>query len=248
MADVSRAPRWTRHFVYRAEITRTTWLCRFGIVAIVIAVLWFGRGWWTVALGRSLVCDANTAPSDAMLVENFDPDFMVFKRAGQLRMSGAAARVLVPIETDSGNATDNPVRVGTAEVMARLARIEHVEMVPIRVVEPISLNAAYDVLRFLQAEHLQSVLVLSPLFRSRRSALVYGAVLRRAGITVRCEPVEEQPDVEHWTRTWHGVQEVAEQWIKLQYYRIYVLPFHLRTDATADRSAERGVDHLHLAP
>jgi hypothetical protein len=28
-----------------------------------------------------------------------------------------------------------------------------------------------------------------------------------------------------WADTWHGVQGVTEQFIKLQYYRFYVLPF-----------------------
>jgi hypothetical protein len=31
--------------------------------------------------------------------------------------------------------------------------------------------------------------------------------------------------VENWWDTWHGVQNVAEQWSKLQYYRLYVMPF-----------------------
>jgi hypothetical protein len=71
------------------------------------------------------------------------------------------------------------------------------------------------------------VIVVSPLFRSRRSALVYDATLGRAGITIRCEPVHGIPGVNTWTETWHGIQNVAEQWLKLQYYRLYVLPFRL---------------------
>jgi len=27
-----------------------------------------------------------------------------------------------------------------------------------------------------------------------------------------------------WTREWHGIQSVVEEWLKLQYYRLYVLP------------------------
>ena len=46
-----------------------------------VVVVWLTRGWWTVAIARSLVCDANGAPSDAILVENFDPDYLVFERA-----------------------------------------------------------------------------------------------------------------------------------------------------------------------
>jgi hypothetical protein len=100
----------------------------------------------------------------------------------------------------------------------------------IREVEPISLNAASDILRFLEREHIRSVIVVSPLFRSRRSALVYGATLGGAGITVRCEPTRETRGVDTWTRSWHGVQKVAEQWLKLQYYRLYVFPFRLHAE------------------
>jgi hypothetical protein len=33
--------------------------------------------------------------------------------------------------------------------------------------------------------------------------------------------------VNAWTQSWHGVQNVVEQWFKLQCYRWYVLPFRL---------------------
>ena len=110
-------------------------------------------------------------------------------------------------------------------MLARLSRLGDFEFVPIQTVEPISLNAGRDVLRFLQKERIRSVLVVSPLYRSRRSALVYEATLGPAGITVRCEPVRSR-ELASWTESWHGMQNVAEQWLKLQYYRLYVLPFH----------------------
>jgi hypothetical protein len=31
--------------------------------------------------------------------------------------------------------------------------------------------------------------------------------------------------VDRWTGSWHGIEDVIEQLIKLQYYRLYVLPF-----------------------
>src|SRR5262249_24045868 len=110
-----------------------------------------------------------------------------------------------------------------------IARLGAMDIVPIREIEPISLNAAHDVLRFIEREQIRSVIVVSPLFRSRRSALVYGATLGRAGITVKCDPVQGIQTVYTWTKSWHGIQNVAEQWVKLQYYRLYVLPFRLET-------------------
>ena len=234
MCESPDAPRWTRHFVYRTERARTTWKFRAGFVALLVVAVWLGRGWWTVAVAGSLVCDGSGASSDAILVENFDPNYLVFERATSLRRAGVAARVLVPIAADVSASKAKPVALATAEMMAKLARLGTFDIVPMREVEPISLNAAHDVLRYLQREGIRSVVVVTPLFRSRRSALVYGATLGRAGITVRCEPVQGTRGVETWTGTWHGIQEVAEQWIKLQYYRMYVLPFQLRAQETAD--------------
>jgi hypothetical protein len=226
-------PHWTRHFVYRADHTRTTWKLRFGVLGLVIVALWLTSGRWTTGIARSLVCDESLAPSDAILVENFDPDYLLFERARNLRRAGLAARVLVPIRTDPGTQEPNDVALGIAEVMATISKVGSIELVPIREVEPISLNAARDVGRFLEREHIDSVIVVTPLFRSRRSALVYEATLGRAGVSMRCQPVSGSRSVSNWTSSWHGIQQVVEQWLKLQYYRLYVLPFRLATQ-TAD--------------
>jgi hypothetical protein len=237
MHESPNSPRWTRHFVYRTERTRTTWKFRVGLVALVLAAMWLTRGWWTVALARSLVCDGNRAPSDAILVENFDPDYLTFERARQLRQAGLGTRVLIPVRYDLGTGRPNIVALNVAEMMAKLAGLGTIDIVPIRDEEPISLNAALDVRRFIQRERIRSVIVVSPFFRSRRSALVYGATLAPAGITVTCEPGSGIRGVDTWTQTWHGVQDVAEQWLKLQYYKLYVLPFRLRLQTTADRTS-----------
>lgn len=204
-------PRWTRHFVYRAERTRTTWKFRFGLLVLLGGALWTTRGWWTVALASSLVCDANRAPSDAILVENFNVEYLVFERAAELRQASLAPRVLVPLWSDPASSEVDEVALRTAEVMAGVARLGTFDRVPIDRKEPISLDAALDVRRFLERERIRSVIVVSPLFRSRRSALVYGATLRPAGITVTCQPSRGPVTVETSAHSWHGVQDVAEQ-------------------------------------
>jgi hypothetical protein len=224
MREPDARRRWTQHLFYRAECTRTTWKFRLGLVTLVGVVLFVTNGWWTVAIARSLVCDATLGPSDAILVENFDPDYLLFQRARQLRQAGLASRVLVPIWTDPRTQEPNDVALGIADVMARISRVGEIEMVPTHEAEPITLNAARDVQRFLEREHIRSVIVVTPLFRSRRSALIYGATLGRAGIAVRHEPVQGSRSVNTWTQSWHGIQEVLEQWLKLQYYRLYALP------------------------
>ena len=107
--------------------------------------------------------------------------------------------------------------------MSRLVRIQDPEIIPIRAIEPISLNAAYQIRDFLTKEHLRSIIVVTPGFRSKRSYLVYQAVLAPAGIKVYCMPVFGLETPENWTKTSHNIQEVTEQYLKLLYYRFYVL-------------------------
>jgi hypothetical protein len=215
---------WTRHLVYRSERLRTTWKLRLGLLTVVIIVLWLTGGWWTVAIGRSLVCEASLAPSDAILVENFDTDYLLFQRARDLRNAGFGARVLVPVSVDPGTTNPNAVELGIVDVMARISRVGQIEIIPVREVEPITVNVLRDVQSFLDRERIRSLIVVTPLFRSRRSVLVYGATLGRAGVNLHYQPVQGSRGVNTWTRSLHGVQEVTLQWLKLQYYRLSVLP------------------------
>lgn len=225
--SVSELPadsRWTRHLFYRSERTRTTWKLRLGVLVFAAAVLWLGRGWWTAAIARSLVCEPTLAPSDAILIENLEPNYLLFERAKQLRRAGLADRVLVPVFTDRDGKEPNDVALGTAELIARLSRLGAIEILPVREAEPITATVADQVREFLVRKRIRSVIVVTALFRSRRSILVYESALRDTGIAVRCQPVQGYRGVNNWTVSWHGMQEVTEQWLKLQYYRWGVLP------------------------
>jgi hypothetical protein len=184
------------------------------------------RGFWMLRIGQSLVCTEEISPSDVILVENFDPHYLVFERAAALRKAGLAARVLVPTQASHDPERVNPVSRGMTELMARVARLQDPEILPIRIFEPVSLNAAYQIRDFLTKEHLRSVIVVTDGFRSKRSSLVYHAVLDPAGIKVGCVPVFGQKTPKNWTQTWHGIQDVTAQFLKLQYYRFYVLWHH----------------------
>ena len=241
MRERYRTARWTRHFVYRTECTRTTWKFRVGLVAFLVVVPWLTSGWWSVAIAHSLACEASRSPSDAILVENFESSYLAYERAAQLRREGLAPRVLVQTLTEPGTREPDEVAIGRLEVMARIARIGAIEIVPTRQVEPIMLNAVRDMQRFLERERIRSLIVVMPLLRSRRSALVYEATLVRGGITVRCDPVQGSVGADNWTRSWHGIQDVVEQWLKLQYYRLYVLPFVW--DSHGPSGGRTSIDH-----
>ena len=209
----------------RPTETRTsaiTWCLTIAVITVLGGSL--THRLWFPAIARSLVCTGEEASFEAVLVENFDPDYRLFERTAALQRESVSTRVLVPTATASSDSQEvNLVSRGIVELMARLARVRNVEIVPIKEIEPYSLNAARQIRDFLVREHVRSVLVVSPAFRSRRSSLVYRAVLRPAGIQVYCLAVFGQHTPENWPTSWHGIQAITEQFIKLQFYRFYVV-------------------------
>jgi len=182
---------------------------------------------WAQAAARGLVCEEQRvggAQVEAIVVENFDVDYLVFERAGDLRREGLTARIIVPVEASADSTDPNLVSAEIVKVLARVARVGDLTMVPVRQTEPISLNTAYGVRDFLRQQGIQSVLVVAPALRSQRSSLIYGTVLGPFGIAMRCVPVFGQQTPETWLDTWHGVEQVLEQYIKLEYYRLFILP------------------------
>ena len=180
-------------------------------VAVVLAGV-LTRGLWLPLIGQSLVCPEEMASADVIVVENFDPDYRLFERAAALEREGRSTRILVPTPTSSSDSRDvNLVSGRIVERMAGLARIQNLEIVPTQEIEPYSLNAARQIRDYLIQGHVRSVLVVSPAFRSKRSSLVYRAVLEPAGIRAHCLLVFGQHTPKNWTASWHGIQTVTEQ-------------------------------------
>jgi len=214
---------WKRHFVYRKEVWRTTWRFRLSVLLVGIILIVATRDYWALRLAESLVCTADTPPSDALLLENFDPDYLVYERAEALYGMGIAPRIFVPT-TANDESGPTPVDQGITELLARVARLKTFEVLPIRISEePISLNAAIQIRDELLKKQVRSIIVIAPGFRSRRSSLVYRTVLNPAGIRVSCDPVFGLNTPSNWTHTWHGIEGVVEHIAKLNYYRFWVL-------------------------
>jgi hypothetical protein len=215
---------WLALFVTRKTSLRTTWTFRVMLVVAVVGLAAGTRRHWELAIGSSLVCHQDTTPSDALLLENFDPQYLVFERATELYHANVARRAFVPMPaTDSANPqTPNTVSAGLAELMARVARLPDYEVIPVVEEEPITLNVARQVRDRLTREGVTTVTVVSPSLRSRRSAMIYSTTFAPA-IAVRCVAVFGSTKAENWTHQWHGAQEVVLQFLKLQYYRFWVL-------------------------
>jgi hypothetical protein len=226
-ASGHQARSWYRHLFYRKESIRSTWKLRLAAFGGLVLVIYATRGFWIEGIGRSLVCDEHPGAGEAILVENFDVSFRVFERAAAFQRAGFNGRIFVPVQASSDPEMPNLVSEGILGVLTRVARLQHAEIIPIQITEPISLNAAFQIREFLMKENIRSVVVVTPGFRSRRSDLVYEAVLGESGIGVSCVPVFGEQDTRNWGKTWHGIQEVAAQFLKLLYYRLYVLPFVL---------------------
>jgi hypothetical protein len=224
MAGGRTPPGWLSLFVRRRESLRTTWTFRALVLVVLVAAVAGTRSWWERAVADSLTCRDDLGRSDALLLENFDPDYLVFERASALFRDGVAQRAFVAVpkgRTDDPEAP-NRISAGLAELMAQVARLPSFHLVPVVEREPITLNVAQQLRERLVREGVRSVTVVSPGFRSRRSVMIYATAFAPA-ITVRCVPVFGLNTPTNWTRRWHGIQEVGLQYLKLQYYRFWVL-------------------------
>jgi hypothetical protein len=209
---------------------RRGWMLGLGLLFVLVLGATVTRGLWTPLLGRSLVCRSEPGQVDAILVDSLDQNYLTFERAAELRRNGLAAPVYIPARQARGLKTVDRVSERIVRVMADVASLRDFEIIPFAEEEPITLNAAYQIRDYLLPRHVKSVLVVAPALRSRRSKLVYGTVFGRAGVDVRCEPVQGAIAPEAWAATWHGIQGFVEQYMKLQYYRLYVLPFRAKPE------------------
>ena len=91
------APIWVKWFVYHKECVKTTWTLRFALAGCFVILVWLTSAFWVPAIGRSLACKEELKPTDALLVENLDSDYLLFERAEALYRAGLAPRVVVPI-------------------------------------------------------------------------------------------------------------------------------------------------------
>jgi hypothetical protein len=214
---------WGRHFFYRKEVWKTTWTFRLSVLVFVVVVALLTRSVLADRIGKSLVCEERADPSDAILVENFDPEYLSFERAATLKNAGVASKVFVPISASADPNYPDASSDGVVGTFARVARLANLIPIPVHQTEPITLNVATDVRDFLLKEHIRSVVFVTPGFRSRRSVLVYEKIFTPAGIKFECVPVFGIQTPENWTTTWHGIQDVILQFAKLQYYRFHVL-------------------------
>ncbi|HPC02361.1 MAG TPA: hypothetical protein PKY58_01095 [Syntrophales bacterium] len=213
-------------FFRRKEVTKTTLWFKLAVLAVFAAAAagaFALRAAWLPRLAELAIHQDALLPSDAIVIENYDPDYLSFETAADLLEKGFAPRVFVPATSYRDPSRPGSVSKGIVDVMCRLARIPAPEIIPVRHEEPITLGVAGQIAAVLEREGIRSVIVVAPKFRSRRTYLVYSAVLRDSGIRMKCFPARAARDTSDWWTTGHGIQEVTLELLKLGWYRFYVL-------------------------
>jgi phenylpyruvate tautomerase PptA (4-oxalocrotonate tautomerase family) len=200
----------------------------FGLAVALVLLLFVAgvatRDYWSLQIGNSLVHAGPLQASDVILVENLNVEYLLFERAERLRRDDMGRRIVVPVPVRRETGEPEALARRITQLMSEIARTEDAELVPVVLEEPISIGVARQLATKLQAEGVESVIVVTSGFRSRRTYLIYDSVMSPLGIQVYCSPVfgvRDGPD--KWTETWHGMQKVIEQFVKLQYYRWAVL-------------------------
>lgn len=215
---------WKRQMVYRTTCCRITWKLRLLLAVLILLLPIATRGWWATPLGSSLVCNMSIEKPDLILIDNLDTNYLLFEKARDLEKKGCGAPVLVPVSASRDNPeTLNLVSQEFAEVMIRLARIAKVQIIPVKHEEPITLNTARHVSDHIRGSNIRTVLVLTSGFKSKRIHLIFQQVLAEVGIQAYCLPVWGAHRADNWMESWHGIEEVLMQSLKLAYYRLWVL-------------------------
>jgi hypothetical protein len=214
---------WHRHLFYSREVVRTTWKLRLALL-VLIALSVYGTGsFWLPLIGKSLICDSRPKSVDVIVIDNLESDYLAFELAGQFVAEGLGQHVLVPVQVGRNGRDPNLISRRFVEVMSEVAGLGSPEMVGVRHTEPFSLNVARQVRERLRENSIESILVVSPLFRSKRTGLIYQSVFGPLGIQVYCVPTRQSRNASNWWKTSHGVQNVVLEFMKLQYYRFFVL-------------------------
>ncbi len=204
-------------------LRRHRWKILGFATGLLILLALASRGWWMDLAARSLVCEEDTAPADVLLIDNLESNYLLFEKAQQLVANGRVARVMALIPTTGEESSPGRVAKGVVDLMAEVARVEGLETIPVFEREPISINAAEQVKAHLEGDGVRSLILVTPGFRSRRSMLVYEKVFAGTGVKIHCVPVFGLKTPANWRNTWHGFEEVTLQWMKLWYYRLFVL-------------------------
>ena len=171
-----------KHFIVRITTWKTTWKLRLLLFLLLGIIFFLFKGFFLEQMAASLVCVPGSTSVDAVIIENFDPNYLLFEAVSTLKREGLEAAVYVPVKFNRDRSGANLVSEGTARLLASLSRVGEYELIMIDEKEPIRLNAARQVREYLSGKGYRSVLLVSSGFCSRRSLMVYRRVFNESGM------------------------------------------------------------------
>ena len=176
-------------FFYEDRVLKTTWKLRIGICSVLILFLLLTGRYWMIAIGHSLVYQDELARSDIILIVDFDFDYLLFEAAAELQSKDFAPRVLVTGWTRGNRPSPDAWVRQIIHVISSAARVQNLEIIGVREIEPITFNVAKQVGDALRSEDVRSMIVVSQAFRSKRTSDIYRKVFEPLGVQIYCSPV-----------------------------------------------------------
>jgi hypothetical protein len=213
-----------------AQIWLPTWRVVAGLVLFAVMVAGSAPVWGP-AVVAPLVADDPGGQADVVVVEiGPHPEKALFSRAARLQRDGRVSRVAVVRYQRSARldmaGIEMPDRFDEVlRVYWQDAGLQDdiVDLVPVGVTDPVTLNLARQVAAWCETQKIRSVIVVTGLFHSRRSLYAYRKFLQPLSVRVTASPASAGLDVHNWWRTKDGIQDVFQEWVRLVYYKVALL-------------------------
>jgi len=195
------------------------------ITVVAGVALWWLTGW---IAARALIVQAPMERADVILVLSGSPAYRErLVHAGRLFADSKSGKVLL---TDDGvrgswsrTLQKNPFMAerGKLILISEGVPVEKIEIMPGRVRSTI--EEAIKMRRYAEEHRLQSVMVVTSGYHSRRALWTLRQVFIGSGIEVGIDPAPPMPPTPS-TATWwmhrRGWSMVANEYVKLVYYRL----------------------------
>ena len=200
-------------------------LSRWGCVALLMVVTGPLLAW---VAAEALIVSSELAHAHALVVLGGSSTYLErTHRAAQLFHEGRAPRIILTNDNlRSGWSAEeerNPLFVerATAELVRLGVPREKIEVVPGQV--STTYDEAVRVHDYARERRLQSILIVTSAYQSRRALWTFRRVFKGSNIAVGLDPVapgEQSPSASTWWRYRLGWKLVPGEYVKMIYYRI----------------------------
>lgn len=194
-------------------------------VLVLVLLIWPPLAWFAA---RSLIVRVDAPRADALVVLGGSATYVErTQRAAQLFREGRAAKIILTNDGQQGGWSDaeqrNPFFVERAAQELQRAGVpfEKIEILP-QIVSS-TYEEAQLIHEYAIAHRLQSLLIVTSAYHSRRALWTLRRALEGSGIALGSEPAltgQQTPSPLTWWLRPQGWRMVAGEYIKLIYYRV----------------------------